>query len=157
MDAVAAAAKSLHLCPTLSDPVDCSPPGSSVHGIFQAGMLEWVAMHSSRGSSWPRDRTCVSRLLHWQVGSLPLVPLGKPICAGYCTSIFLSFFSFSYFVDTKSSLRIKKMFLNCKDEHASCFTASVIKTLKMHLHLSKALPSVFKSCFTSISLNFVRI
>ena len=49
--AAAAAAKSLHLCPTLSDPVDCSPPGSSVHGIFQAGMLEWVAMHSSRGSS----------------------------------------------------------------------------------------------------------
>ena len=35
------------------------------------------------------------------------------------------------------------MFLNCKDEHASYFTASVIKTLKMHLHLSKALPSVF--------------
>ena len=39
----AAAAKSLQLCPTLSDPTDCSPPGSSVHGIFQARVLEWGA------------------------------------------------------------------------------------------------------------------
>ena len=39
------------LCPTLGDPVDCSPPGSSVHGILQARILEWVAISSSRGSS----------------------------------------------------------------------------------------------------------
>ena len=45
------------LCPTLSD---CSPPGSSVHGISQATILESIAISSSRGSSWPRDRTCVS-------------------------------------------------------------------------------------------------
>ena len=37
------------LCPTLWDPMDCCPPGSSVHGIFQARILEWVAMPSSRG------------------------------------------------------------------------------------------------------------
>ena len=48
---VAAAAKSLQLCPTLSDPMDCSLPGSSVHGIFQARVLEWVTISSSRGSS----------------------------------------------------------------------------------------------------------
>ena len=48
------------LCPTLCDPVDCSPPGSSVHGILQARILEWVAIPFSRGSSWPRDRTQVS-------------------------------------------------------------------------------------------------
>ena len=47
-------------CPTLCDPADCSPPGSSVHGIFQARILEWVAVSSSRGSSQPRDQTCVS-------------------------------------------------------------------------------------------------
>ena len=47
-------------CPALCDPVDCSPPGSSVHGILQAKILEWVAMPSSRGSSWPRDQTCIS-------------------------------------------------------------------------------------------------
>ena len=40
----AAAAKSLQLCPTRSDPMDCSPPGSSVHGIFQARVLEWGAI-----------------------------------------------------------------------------------------------------------------
>ena len=44
-------------CPTLCDPMDGSPPGSSVHGILQARMLEWVAMPSSRGSSRPRDGT----------------------------------------------------------------------------------------------------
>ena len=42
------------------DPVDCSPPGSSVRGILQAGMLEWVAISSSSGSSPPRDQTQVS-------------------------------------------------------------------------------------------------
>ena len=45
---------------TLCDPTDCTPPGSSVHGILQARILEWVAMPSSLGSSQPRDPTCVS-------------------------------------------------------------------------------------------------
>ena len=47
-------------CLTLSDPTNYSPPGSSVHGIFQARILEWVAISFSRGSSWPRDRAQVS-------------------------------------------------------------------------------------------------
>ena len=47
-------------CLTLCDPVDCSPPGSSIHGILQARILEWVAISFSRGSSQPRDRTQVS-------------------------------------------------------------------------------------------------
>ena len=45
-------------CPTLCNPMDYSPPGSFVHGIFQAILLTWVAMPSSRGSSRPRDQTC---------------------------------------------------------------------------------------------------
>ena len=53
-------AKLLQLCPTLCDPMDRSPPGSSVYGMLQARILEWVAMLSSRGSSQPRDWTCVS-------------------------------------------------------------------------------------------------
>ena len=53
-------AKPLQSCPNLCDPTDCSPPGSSVHGILQARILEWVAMPSSRGSFWHRDWTCVS-------------------------------------------------------------------------------------------------
>ena len=50
-------------CPTLCDPMDCSPPGSSVHGIFQAWILEWVDISFSRGSSWARDQTQVSRIV----------------------------------------------------------------------------------------------
>ena len=45
----------LQTCPTLWDPMDCSPPGSSVHGILQARILEWVAIPFSSGSSQPRD------------------------------------------------------------------------------------------------------
>ena len=50
-------------CPTLCNPMDCSPLGASVHGILQARILEWVAMPSSRGSSRPRDgprNSCIS-------------------------------------------------------------------------------------------------
>ena len=50
-------------CPTLCDPVDCSLPGSSFHGILQARILEWVAISCSRGSSRPRDWTWVSRIV----------------------------------------------------------------------------------------------
>ena len=51
-----------HLCPTLCNPVDCSLPGSSVHGILQARILGWVAISFARGSSQPRDRIWVSRI-----------------------------------------------------------------------------------------------
>ena len=53
---------------TLCDPMDCSPPGSSVHGIFQARILEWVAISFSKESSWPRDWTqvfCISCTDRW--------------------------------------------------------------------------------------------
>ena len=53
-------AKLLQSCPTLWDPMDCSLPGSSVQGILQERILKWVAVSSSRGSSWPRDWTHVS-------------------------------------------------------------------------------------------------
>ena len=49
-----------HLCPTLCNPMGCSPSGFSVHGIHQARIMEWVVMPFSRGYSWPRDWTCVS-------------------------------------------------------------------------------------------------
>ena len=53
-------AKSIQSCLTLCDPMDRSPSGSSVHEILQARILEWVAVLSSRGSSWSRDPTLVS-------------------------------------------------------------------------------------------------
>ena len=86
-------AKSLQLYQTLGYPVDCSPPYSFVHGILQARILEWVVISSSRGSSWPRDQTCLSCLLHWQAGSLPLVSPGKLQCKIGVQFNFL-FFSF---------------------------------------------------------------
>ena len=51
------------LCPTRCDPMDSRPPGTSVHGILQARILEWAAISSSRGSSQPRDQTLVSPAL----------------------------------------------------------------------------------------------
>ena len=50
------------LCLTVWDPMDCSPPGSSIYGIFQARILEWVVIFFSRESSWPRDRTHISHI-----------------------------------------------------------------------------------------------
>ena len=61
-------AKSLQLCLTICDPMDCSLPGSSVHGILQARILEWVVISFSRGSP-PRDWTCISGITD---DSLPL-------------------------------------------------------------------------------------
>ena len=65
---------SAQVCPTLWDPMDCSPLGSSVRGISQARILQWVAISSSRGSSEPRDGnqvSCIGRqilypLSHWK-------------------------------------------------------------------------------------------
>ena len=55
-------------CPTLCDPMDCSPPDSSVHGIYQATILEWVAIFSFMGSFQPRNQTrisCISHIGKW--------------------------------------------------------------------------------------------
>ena len=66
---------SCQLCPTLWDPMDCSPPSSSVHGILQVGILEWVAISFSRWSFWPRDWTQISCI---EADALPSELLGKP-------------------------------------------------------------------------------
>ena len=64
-------------CPTLNNPMDCRPPGSSVHGIFQARILEYIAIYFSRGSS-QGSKPC---FLHWKADSLPP---GKPVCVCVC-------------------------------------------------------------------------
>ena len=63
-------AKSLQSCLSLCDPMDCSWPGSSVHGILQARILEWVAVPSSRESYQLRDQTCISLCLPALTGRL---------------------------------------------------------------------------------------
>ena len=60
-------------CPTLCNPMGCSLPGSSVHGILQVRVLEWVSVSFKKGSSWSNPH-----LLHWQVDSLPLSHQGSP-------------------------------------------------------------------------------
>ena len=67
--------------------MDCSPPGSSVHGILQARILDWVAMPSSRGSLWPRGRNCVSCNYRWIL--YPLSHLGSPLLFILFTCAFL--------------------------------------------------------------------
>ena len=89
-------AQSLQSGLPLCDPVDCSPPGSSVHGILQARILEWVATNSSRGSSRPKNRTWVSciscitggflTLSHQGSPDLPL-PTCKSLCMGMASNL----------------------------------------------------------------------
>ena len=75
--------KLLQSCLTLCDPMDCSLPHSSVHGILQARILEWVAMSSSRGRSWPRNGTLISCIscipvrlfIHWPTSEVPILRL----------------------------------------------------------------------------------
>ena len=81
-------------CPTLCDPMECSLPGFSVHGIFQARVLEWVAISFSRWSSRPRDRTqiyCIigRRFTLWATREAPVI-------TRYVTE-FISHFSFLQF------------------------------------------------------------
>ena len=72
-------AKSVQLCLTISDPTNCSPSGSSGCGILQARIQEW-GCHALLQGIFPTQgwKPCLLCLLHWQVGSLPLVPAGKP-------------------------------------------------------------------------------
>ena len=92
-------ARSLHSCLDY-DPMDCSLPGSSVHGILQARRLEWVATPSSRGSSWPKDRTDISNI------SLPLAP---PVYILALLSLFISR-AFISFTETPSALNSNSSF-----------------------------------------------
>ena len=72
--------KSLQSCLTLCDPMDCSPPGSSDHGDSPAENIGGGCQALLRGI-FPTQglNSCLLGLLHWQVGSLPLVPPGKPL------------------------------------------------------------------------------
>ena len=76
-------------CPTLSDPMDCSPPGSSVYGILQARVLEWVAIPFSRGSSQPKEGTWVSHIggrffTVWAIGEASLYANSYPDLFWWC-------------------------------------------------------------------------
>ena len=75
---------SLHSCLTLCDPRTVSHQAPLSMGILQARILEWAALLSSRGSSWPRDRSCISCVSALPADSLPLSHWihGMPVCLG---------------------------------------------------------------------------
>ena len=83
--------KSHQFCPTLCNPMNCSPPGSSAHQILPARTLEWIVVPSSRGASQPRDWTRISYVFHvdrqvfyhstsWEALTLHPMPLFHPDC-----------------------------------------------------------------------------
>ena len=76
---VCACAQSLQSCPNLCNPMDYSPPGSSIHGILQARILECIFMSSSRRSSQPRSNLCLLNLLHCSWILYPLSQPGSPL------------------------------------------------------------------------------
>ena len=122
------------LSPTLCNPMDCTPSGSSVHGILQATMLKWVAIGFSRGSSWPRDQLGSLTL---QADALLSEPPGKPTCMivfslslmslsliffflchpvidpGYSTNLFSIYYLFSCGLSTIESIHWLPCFCFC--------------------------------------------
>ena len=107
------------LCLTLCDPMDCSPPGSSVHGIFQARIMEWVAISFSGGSSWPRERVswllCIGRRI------LYLSHVGSHVYMYQNSDFFLSLslFAFCIRVSVPSDLLISVVFYTHLDSCVS--------------------------------------
>ena len=113
-------------CPTLCDPVDCSLPGSSVHGILQARILEWVAISFSRGSSQPRDQSQVSRI------------------AGRCFTLWLLSF--------KPTFRLSS-FTFIKSLFSSSLLSAIKVVSSAFLELLIFLPTILIPAFAKTSLN----
>ena len=101
---------SLLLSPTLCYPIDCSLPASSVHGILQATILEWVVIHCSRGSSRPRDWT---PLTLWDSDTLLSFNTANPVCShpsqGFAHAVPASW-NASPFINSFISLPYKNLF-----------------------------------------------
>ena len=94
----------------------CSPPGSSVHGILQERILEWVALLSSRGSSWPRDWTHVSYVSCMGRRVSPLVPPGKPRTVVRTQSTFLKWMNDTLFGPLRGRCQDRAKITKCYQE-----------------------------------------
>ena len=113
-----------------TDPMDCSPPGSSVHGILQAGILEWVVMPSTRGPSWPRNWTHISYLLHLLMGSLP-TSASEPIPLNF------------FFTEVKFTC-VRLTILKCINQW---YSVNSLCCSKIFLSLQKETLYLLKCCF----------
>ena len=109
-------------CPTLRDPMDCSPPGSSIHGIFQARILEWVAIAFSEQIFLTRDQTqvsCIDRwiLYHWATWEAQIILLphnkAKQKLVSCIKHLHLSISSAKIFRSTSSNFFFRLIL--CKD------------------------------------------
>ena len=103
-------ARSLQWCPTLCDPVDCGPPGSSIHGILQSRILEWVTMPFSRGSSQPRNQNQVSCTA---AGSLLSEPPGKWWLYSLPLSAFPAFISTAHHIRSHYAVSLFVILIVC--------------------------------------------
>ena len=114
-------AKSLQLCPTLCDAMDCSPPGSSAHEILQAWTLEWVTVPFSRGSSKPRNQT---QVYHISGKFFTAEPTGKPQLwlhwspksCFFLPPCWWSCYYFYLWIDSNVDTLLKAKFNMCKTE-----------------------------------------
>ena len=121
-------------CLTLCYPIDCSPPDSYVHGLFQAKILEWVAISFSRGSSQPRDWTHVSCVSCIGRKILSLVQTGKPLTNGEGIQNFIMHLCALYSFNTIVLLwhRLWEIFLKIKSFkiwNILCFKSSLVLLL----------------------------
>ena len=107
-----------HVC--LCDLMDCSPLGSSVHGILQAGMVEWVAISFSSKSSWHKDQTCVSAPPALHTHSLLLFHRGSPL--GWPKSVFRAFHNI-----------LRKTLNELVDQSNTAFTNEEAITMKRYM------------------------
>ena len=111
-------------CLTLCNPMDHSPPGSSVHGILQATILEWVAISFSRGCSTPRDQTCIS-YIGWQITTEPWVKPHTVVRGPFFPICLLSFSSFLFTIKGKLVTALKSVASNSYTsilDHHQCVT-----------------------------------
>ena len=124
--------------------MDCSRPGSCVHGILQERILEWVAMPSSSMSSRPRYRFWVSYLLHWHLGSLLPAPPGKSL-------IRVSVFRFR----PHSNSVLEKVSFHSNPKKGQCQRISNYCTIALISHASKVMLKILQARFNSTwTMNF---
>ena len=137
------------LCTTLCDLMDCSLPGSSIHGIFQARVLEWVAISFSRGSSRPRDRSRVSLVAGQWFTALLSEPPGKVACElsaivwhfEHCLA--LPFFRVGMKTNLFQSYGHCWVFQICWHMECSTFTASSLRILNSSAGIPSHLLALF--------------
>ena len=144
----------------LCNPMDCSPPGSSVHGVFQARVLEWVAISFSRESSQPRDGTQhLLHLLHWQVDSSAQAPPKKPILTNSILKYRMVISPIYKAVQMlKENLYFHMtLFLITMKVFCQCFPLGVLQYLVLYLHLYSILSLFLYRMLQNVQFHFLNV